>query len=1502
MFSLAIAKRYALVLLLLIFSSQVLSAQGLTQSPAPQQPSVQLQTPSLPSSDSIDWSSVGIQRWVQMRREPNANFYDIQREFNNTWAKLPRQKGDGFKAFKRWEHFWESRIMPDGSFPPGLLYWNAIQEKMNAKNALLRANSKGKGNRLQSNPVANFRPLGPTLMPTNNVGTAGSGRVNFVAFHPTNTNIIWVGTPAGGLWRSTNDGVTWTSNTDQFTTLGVSAIAFDPANPNTAYIGTGDRDASDTYGVGVLKTTDGGATWNTTGFTNTMTGFVNVAKILVHPTNTNIVLVAASNGIWRSTNGGTNFTQTQSNSGYMDMEFRPNDPTTVYATRGGTFVRSTDNGVTWATVSMGFTTSNVNRIALAVAPSNQNLLYALCSNATGSTYFGLYRSTDNGATWSVRSTTPNILGGNQAGNDTRGQGWYDLCLAVNPTNENDIFGGGINMWRSTNGGTNWNCITMWFTGTSLPYVHADHHHLTFKPGSNELYSGHDGGVDKTTNLGTTWINRNDGLQIMQFYRISHALTNNTTALGGAQDNGTNRMVGTAWTQIYGGDGMDNAIDPTNANNMYASSQFGNFGRSTNGGNSFTSISPTGQGGTGAWVTPIVHHPTTSGTIYIAYRSVCRSTNRGTNWDTIGLNILSSNATYLAVTPANPNHFVVGNGSQIFRTTNGGTNWTNIKGTLPNSINRVTIHPTRPDTIYAVIDGWTSGSKVFRSFNGGSTWTNITGTLPNIPINCLAIENNSVEGMYLGTDVGIYYRNNTMSDWIPYDDGLPNVIVNDIEIHTPTNTIRAGTYGRGLWEGDAYSQTPRAQFTSAVSACAGGQISFTNTSTNNPTSFEWVFNGGTPNTSTAQNPTITYTNPGTYSVTLRVFNAFGSDTLTRNSYITINPLPVGSIFSSANTACFGDSITLTAPSASRYQWTTSPADTLRTLVLRQAGNYSVGVTITNANGCVGIIQPVNAIIHPRPDVSISTNGATEFCSGDSLTLSAPGGLASYQWSNGQQTQSIIVRTSNTYTVTGTSVNGCTATASIGVVAKPRPSAVLTVVGQTSFCQGDSVIISVPAVPSYTYRWSNGATTRSITVKESGSYFVTVSDTNGCSRVSDTTSVLVRPLPTSSITHTTPLTFCEGESVVLDAGINANEYLWSSGETTRTITATKSGTYSVKITSSFGCVYTTPQVTVSVNPNPRTPLIVERGSLSLCSGDSVILDAGANFASYAWSNGSTSRRITVRQAGKFYVRRTTASDNGCVSQSDTVQVTMLASSGPRLRLISGAMQLCEGDSAVIDAGDGYSEYLWANGKSSRLIAVRTSGTFYVRVKAGSCEGKSDTIQIVVNPRPEKPTITRNGDELMSSTQANRYQWFRDGVVLSAGTSRSIVATATGEYSVRVWSAEGCSSTSEIFSTVVSVDETERPLNISVQPNPTNDVCSIRFTLDGSNTSGVQNGSQPIKITVLSIDGKEVMTSTVVPHSGENTAILHLNTLANGTYILRIDGLIQGRSVIRKVVKNS
>lgn len=761
-------------------------------------------------------SSAFSQKWVEMMHDQNINFYDVQKEFNNYWkekghvknhgdVKDSRKKDGGWKQFKRWEWFMEPRVYPSGNrsiLNKGITNYNAYRENPE------RAGVTSAGN---------WTFLGPNSVPTNG---GGAGRLTCIRFDPVNSNTIYAGTPSGGLWKSVNGGQSWTMwNTDNLLTLGISDIAIDPTNSQIIYLGTGDADGFKTSGVGVLKSTDGGITWNTSGLNWITQQGYNVTRLQIDPANTQIIHAATNVGIFRTSNGGTSWTQVHN--GYVDdMEMKPGTPTVIYACGNGAIYRSTDSGLSYSAV---YTASGAGRIALAVAPSNPNYLYALaCSNSNAS-FSGLYLSSDGGTTFTLQSSSPNILGFAPDGSDTEGQGWYDLTIVVNPVDPDNIFIGGVNIWSSLDKGATWTLTSDYIPGSSFgPYVHADQHDLVFSPGnSSTLFSGNDGGIFKSADGGFSWTDFSNNLEIGQMYRLGQSSTNPNLILSGWQDNGTS-LKSSGWNMVTWSDGMECIFDYSDNNIMYTSAQEGYIDKSTDGGNSFTTIvsgGGTGVDALGSWTTPYVIHPTIPTTLLIGKDHLYKSTDGGINWSQLG-NMSFGKAIAIAYAPSNPNY--------IYSASESGSLWVSVDGatftdrTAGLSVNSmptyIAVSNTDPAKAWVTFSGYNTGERVYFTSNAGQTWVDYSTGLPNIPINCIVYQNGTNDALYAGTDVGVYYRNASQSSWTSYNNGLPNVIVNELEIQYTLGKIRAATFGRGMWESSLSVPTSVASSSDRCTEC------------------------------------------------------------------------------------------------------------------------------------------------------------------------------------------------------------------------------------------------------------------------------------------------------------------------------------------------------------------------------------------------------------------------------------------------------------------------------------------------------------------------------------------------------------------------------------------------------------------------------------------------------------------------------------------------------------
>lgn len=721
--------------------------------------------------------------------DKKVTFWDIQKAFNGYWTdREPSEKESenaeegGWQQFKRWEWFAMQRTYPSGEFPNPEILYNEYQ-------AYKATHSQG----MQRMTGANWSFIGPGVVPGNG---GGAGRITCMAIDPTNANTLWVGAACGGLWKSTDGGLTWSSNTDLLPALSISDIVFDPINPQTMYIATGDKygvyyqyETWGNYSAGVLKSTDGGVTWNPTGMNYVSANVTLIQRLIINPQNPAELFAATNQGIFVTTDGAVTWNSVRTGK-YYDIEYKPGTPSTIYAGDSIGFLRSTNSGVTWNYIA-GITSTG--RTSIAVTPANPSAVYTWAEGG------GFSYSNNSGASFTPR-TDP-------SGNCTP-YGYYDMVLEVSPINENILFTGGLDIARTTDGGQTWATVSNWSGWPNPDYVHADNHMQLFAPGSaTTIYSCNDGGIFRSTDQGATWTDLSTGIDIKQYYRLAGSSLTPSLIYAGAQDNGTDRVTGLATaTQVYGADGEECLIDWSNDNVVFVSSQGGNFLRSTDGGLTFNGISAFGCD----WTSPITMDPTNNNVIYVGGSDVYQSTDNGVSWNNITNGGLDGSCIYsLEVCASSPNYIYEASFGHIYRSIDGGLTWNNITGTLPvgsAALTGVAVSDANPDAVWVTFSGFSAGNKVFSTTDGGVTWNNVSGTLANIPVNCIEYQNGSNDLLYIGTDFGVFYTDGTMNDWQPYNTNLPNVIVDELEIQYQTSKLRAATYGRGLWETDLQATT------------------------------------------------------------------------------------------------------------------------------------------------------------------------------------------------------------------------------------------------------------------------------------------------------------------------------------------------------------------------------------------------------------------------------------------------------------------------------------------------------------------------------------------------------------------------------------------------------------------------------------------------------------------------------------------------------------------------
>ncbi|OGU72939.1 MAG: hypothetical protein A2V93_05420 [Ignavibacteria bacterium RBG_16_34_14] len=658
----------------------------------------------------------------------------------------------------------------------------------------------------------NWTQLGP-----GNIG----GRIRSIAVHPTDPNTVYIGSVGGGVWKTVDGGLSWTALKDDMENLAVCALAIDPTNPNIIYAGTGEGffNGDALRGEGIFKTTDAGATWNRLSSTNN-SEFYYVNKLVID-NSTNIIYAATRKGLYKSTDGGASFTQLVGGSGQdvhcTDIEISYTSPSTIYTAFGifnqGEIWRSTNGGTSF---EFNFNQTDHGRIELATSTSNSTLVYAsfmdLNTNGVGIIAY----STNSGNNWFSKTVPGPSYSG--ASNYAGTQGWYDNIVAIDPDNASVIYAGGIDFWKSTNGGDTWTQKTNWYQQAGAPqYVHADEHAIAFAPSNtNIMYLGNDGGVYKSLNKGELWTACNNNLSITQFYYGAVAPSGNNF-YGGTQDNGTLGTSGSAnWSEILGGDGGATEIDFNNPQNIYMEYVNLCFFKSTDGGASYFKAMngiPAGpnlfDGTTDRtlFISPFSMDPNNSNTIVAGTYRVWRTSDGASNWSSISSDLTgdgagSSGAKISTVIVAKGNSNVIYAGCSNGRvqvTTDGGANWNLRNSGLPNAYcTRIATDPNNPATAYATFSGYLSGDKVYKTSDYGQGWSNISSNLPNIPVNCVVVNPADNNNLFVGTDLGVFVTANDGGSWVQEINGMANVAVSDLDYRASDNKLFAATHGRSMY--------------------------------------------------------------------------------------------------------------------------------------------------------------------------------------------------------------------------------------------------------------------------------------------------------------------------------------------------------------------------------------------------------------------------------------------------------------------------------------------------------------------------------------------------------------------------------------------------------------------------------------------------------------------------------------------------------------------------------
>jgi hypothetical protein len=775
-----------------------------------------------------------------------------------------KKKGSGLKPFERWRYHWSFYTDENGKIKSSSDLWNAWEAK-NQKNELSITED-----------VSNWSAVGPfqssNTYSSSSFKSSGQGRVNVVAVDPSNSNIYYVGAPAGGIWKSTDAGINWTPLTDNLPQIGVSGIAIHPTDSNIIYIATGDDDAGDSYAVGVWKSINGGTTWSETG---TLSGSPRLMNdIYIDPISPENVVVATSSGIHKSINGGTEWTNTLSLSvgsrqNNIDLKRKPGNPNTFYVVAKDKFYKSTDGGSSFTEKTITGLTSST-RLAMDVTIANDAYIYIVSylsgSGPNENGFNGVFKSTDSGETFTKTTEVSDIFDSSQS--------WYDLAITVSDVNPEIVYVGVIDIYKSTNGGNGFSRFTDWTNPDSQSFVHADIHFLRFIDG--KFFAGTDGGIYVSANEGVDFTDLTETLSISQFYKISVAVQDASILAGGLQDNGGFAYNNNQWVNYHGGDGMEGNVDPTNKNIHYGFTQYGGRLTRTNNKGTSTSLSlaaPDAETDTndsgGEWVTPMALN--SKGEVYAAYSKLYKLVNN--TWQEASSFSFTEDADHLEINPKDDNNIFVAEGSDLYVTNDGGLNFTQISFSGGN-INGIEVSPKDSNIIWIV-----TNSGVYKSSNikSGSPSFTIVGT--SVPSEGKFVvkfhERSGKNTIYLGTALGVYFYNDDNTDWQVFDNNLPNVAVRDLEINENESKIFAGTYGRGVFVTDIPRILPAVDINFSEISNLDGTIKCGNSIT----------------------PSLTIKNEGTSSLSEVVIEYAYDNSSTKETYTwtgTLNPQEVKEI--------------------------------------------------------------------------------------------------------------------------------------------------------------------------------------------------------------------------------------------------------------------------------------------------------------------------------------------------------------------------------------------------------------------------------------------------------------------------------------------------------------------------------------------------------------------------------------------------------------------------------
>jgi photosystem II stability/assembly factor-like uncharacterized protein len=699
-----------------------------------------------------------------------------------------------------------------------------------------------------------------TFLGPGNIG----GRTRTLVIDSTDPNVMYAGGVSGGVWKTVDAGARWDAIGDELVNLAVNSMVMDPRDRNVLYAGTGEGYFREEVrgtglplrGNGIFVTRDGGASWQQLPSTSSADfQYVNDLAISAHDSQR--IYAATRTGVWRSTDSGQNWTHVLATSvkgGCLDLAMRlDTDGDTLFASCG-TFEQATvyrssraELDETWTPV---LSEPDMGRTTLAIAPSHPSTIYALAASNTDQALLAVYRSDSNGdpGTWTARVrrddpdrlstlllTNPITATQHECGGGTDSaltMGWYCNTISVDPVDSERVFAAGVDLFRSDDGGRTWGVASFWWS-SGASYLHADQHNIVFDPrydgaANQTIFVTNDGGVSRTDNARSgvatgaratcvatnskmvfTSLDHNYG--VTQFYQGA-VFPDGKRFIAGAQDNSTligDITLGTNWDPRIGGDGGFVAVDPVDANHVYAESQNANIYRSDNGGFLFRTVR-LGLNDDFLFVTPFTLDANRPSRLWIGGMRIWRTDDRGGQW-TVASTPLSGHVSAFAIAPRQSEHVVAGTtDGSIYMTTRGSTanaatQWTRVQP-REGWVSSITFDPNDASILYATYAGF-GGQHVWKSSDAGSTWTSIDGagdeSIPDIPVHSLAVEPFRPDRLYLGTDLGVFVSIDGGAHWNVENTGFAAVVTEWVTIAQGERgpAVYAFTHGRGAWRAE-----------------------------------------------------------------------------------------------------------------------------------------------------------------------------------------------------------------------------------------------------------------------------------------------------------------------------------------------------------------------------------------------------------------------------------------------------------------------------------------------------------------------------------------------------------------------------------------------------------------------------------------------------------------------------------------------------------------------------